>query len=117
MYFLGDIHTSKITDMSFLFSFYDDATNEKNDRKDFSGIESWDVSNVVNMEGMFDECYVFNQPLGKWNTMRVQNFEQMFENCDSFNQPLEYWNLFSAKNMNYMFFDCQKFKQYYKKLC
>ena len=49
--FLGDIHTSKITDMSFLFSFYDDATNEKNDRKDFSGIESWDVSNVVNMEG------------------------------------------------------------------
>ena len=49
--FLGDIHASKITDMSFLFSFYDDATNEKNDRKDFSGIESWDVSNVVNMEG------------------------------------------------------------------
>ena len=49
--FLGDIHTSKITDMSFLFSFYDDATNEKNDRKDFSDIESWDVSNVVNMEG------------------------------------------------------------------
>ena len=49
--FLGDIHTSKITDMSFLFSFYDDVTNEKNDRKDFSGIESWDVSNVVNMEG------------------------------------------------------------------
>ena len=44
--FLGDIHTSKITDMSFLFSFYDDATNEKNDRKDFSGIESWDVSKV-----------------------------------------------------------------------
>lgn len=38
-------------DMNFLFSFYDDATNEKNDRKDFSGIESWDVSNVVNMEG------------------------------------------------------------------
>ena len=50
--FLGDIHTSKITDMSFLFSFYYDATNEKNDRKDFSGIESWDVSNVVNMEGV-----------------------------------------------------------------
>ena len=37
--------------MNFLFSFYDDVTNEKNDRKDFSGIESWDVSNVVNMEG------------------------------------------------------------------
>ena len=39
--YLGDIDTSAITDMSYLF--------ERSARADFSGIESWDVSNVVDM--------------------------------------------------------------------
>ena len=43
--YLGDIDTSLITDMSNLF----DGSHVY--RRDFSGIESWDVSNVVNMEG------------------------------------------------------------------
>lgn len=42
--FLGDIDTSLISDMSRLFA---------RSRRDFSGIEHWDVSNVVNMECMF----------------------------------------------------------------
>ena len=37
--YLGDIDVSLITDMSSLF--YDSK------RKDFSGIEAWDVSNVL----------------------------------------------------------------------
>ncbi|TEY00745.1 BspA family leucine-rich repeat surface protein [Campylobacter sp. US33a] len=54
---LGDIDTSNITDMSGLFL---DST-----RKDFSGIESWDVSKVENMSGMFENCPIdnFNNPL------------------------------------------------------
>ncbi|WP_366535055.1 BspA family leucine-rich repeat surface protein, partial [Campylobacter jejuni] len=41
---LGDIDTSKITDMSYLFA--------NSDRTDFSGIEKWDVSSVRNMSYM-----------------------------------------------------------------
>ncbi|MBO7155570.1 MAG: BspA family leucine-rich repeat surface protein, partial [Campylobacter sp.] len=37
--YLGDIDTSAITDMSELFY--------ESERKDFSGIENWDVSNVT----------------------------------------------------------------------
>ncbi|WP_243832919.1 BspA family leucine-rich repeat surface protein [Campylobacter sp. US12a] len=49
---LGDIDTSKITDMSYLF-FY-------SQRTDFSGIEKWDVSNVENMSFMFVGCPIDN---------------------------------------------------------
>ncbi|WP_366535041.1 BspA family leucine-rich repeat surface protein, partial [Campylobacter jejuni] len=43
--YLGDIDTSKITDMSELFLY--------SKREDFSGIEKWDVSSVRNMSYMF----------------------------------------------------------------
>ena len=53
--YLGDIDTSLITDMSNLFY--------ESSRKDFEGIECWDVSNVENMSYMFWECVNFNQPI------------------------------------------------------
>ena len=43
---LGEIDTRLITDMSELF--------RESSRKDFSGIETWNVSNVTNMSYMFD---------------------------------------------------------------
>lgn len=46
--YLWSIDTSLITDMSGLFAF--------SQRKDFSGVEKWDVSNVINMENMFFAC-------------------------------------------------------------
>ena len=56
---LGDIDTSKITDMSYLFCY--------TSRTDFSGIEKWDVSNVTNMEGMFEKATSFNQDISDWD--------------------------------------------------
>ena len=49
---LGDIDTSNITDMSYLF--------EGSERKDFTGISSWDTSKGVNMSSMFVLCESFN---------------------------------------------------------
>ena len=48
--YLGDIDTSNITDMSKLFFF--------RKRKNFPGIEKWDVSNVKDMSHMFDGCKI-----------------------------------------------------------
>ena len=56
---LGDIDISNVNDLSGLFEF--------SRRKDFSGIENWDVSHVEYMDGMFQYCYHFNEPIGKWN--------------------------------------------------
>ena len=52
---LGEIDTSKITDMSNLFAF------KYRERTDFSGIENWDTSHVTDMSGMFYCCDRFNQ--------------------------------------------------------
>ena len=68
--YLGDIDTRKITDMSKLFF----ASN----RKDFSGIESWDTSNVKNMSDMFYGCINFNQNISNWNVSKVRNMAFMF---------------------------------------
>ncbi|EEU7470606.1 BspA family leucine-rich repeat surface protein, partial [Campylobacter jejuni] len=70
---LGDIDTSKITDMSELFLY--------SKRKDFSGIEKWDVSNVKDMDSMFAGCKTFNQPLNGWDVSSVESMHNMFYGC------------------------------------
>ena len=70
---LGDIDTGAITDMCELFY--------RIRRKDFSGIESWDVSNVTDMYGMFAYCENFNQPLNSWDVSSVTDMSWMFDGC------------------------------------
>ncbi|EEO23442.2 bacterial surface protein 26-residue [Helicobacter bilis ATCC 43879] len=101
--YLGDIDTSEITDMSKLF--------QDSSRTDFSGIESWDVSNVENMSQMFYNAKSFNQPLNSWDVGNVVNMENMFSNATSFNQPLNSWNVGKVANMKRMFYNARKFNQ------
>ena len=98
---LGDIDTSLITDMSELF--------HSSERKDFSGIESWDVSNVTNMREMFFNAFYFNQELTLWDTRKVENMEAMFSYAKTFNQPLEMWDVSNVRNMNFMFGGAESF--------
>lgn len=70
---LGDIDTSEITDMSFLF--VDKDSLEPPIRSDFSGIETWDTSKVTSMAYMFSRCTDFNLPLS-------------FDTSNEDNQPL-----------------------------
>ncbi|EOI4972381.1 BspA family leucine-rich repeat surface protein [Campylobacter jejuni] len=102
--YLGDIDTSKITDMRELFAvaIY---------RKDFSGIEKWDVSNVKDMASMFAACRNFNQDLSSWDVSKVENMACMFSGCENFNQDLSSWNTSKVENMAYMFADCENFNQ------
>ena len=49
---------------------------------DFNGdISQWDVSNVENMECMFDNCKSFNQDISSWDVSKVTNMSFMFKNC------------------------------------
>ncbi len=101
---LGLIDTSNISDMSWLFK-------GTFDRLDFSGIETWDVSNVKNMQGMFIECELFNEPLNSWNVSNVTDMSGMFYNCKKFNQSLHDWNVENVENMGSMFVNCCNFNQ------
>lgn len=100
---LGNIDTSLISDMSELFK------NSK--RKDFNGIETWNVSNVKDMSFMFANCIYFNQPLYKWDTSNAENMSNMFNKASSFNQNINSWNVSNVKNMNSLFRNARSFNQ------
>ena len=58
--------------------------------KNFSGIESWDTSNVITIEGMFAECTRFNTSIGCRDVSKVKDMSFMFYECATFNQPLSF---------------------------
>ena len=95
--YLGDIDTSKITDMSELFSGNDEIKYSR----DFSGIESWNVSNVTDMSEMFSNSS-FNQDISSWDVSNVKNMSHMFYGT-SFNHDISSWDITNVKHMDDMF--------------
>ena len=110
---LYDIDTSLITDMSELF--------HNSTRKDFEGIEDWDVSNVEDMSYMFAHMSYdsfenrskakFNHNLNNWNVSKVKHMSFMFYYCQDFNQPLDKWDVSNVQDTFRMFDNCKKFNQ------
>ena len=69
--YLGDIDTTYIKDMDSLF--------KDSNRKDFSGIEKWNVSNVFYMSAMFQNAKYFNEDISSWDTSNVRTMWSMFK--------------------------------------
>ena len=92
---LSQIDTSLITDMSKLFY--------KSKRKDFKGIENWDVSNVINMYAMFKHSK-FNRNISKWNVSKVKYMDYMFEDTP-FNKDISDWDVSRVESIYGMFLD------------
>ena len=93
--------TSRITNMARLF-----------ESSNFNGnIESWDTSNVTDMNRMFYKALSFNKPIGGWDTSRVTNMAQMFQVARAFNQPLGYWDTSNVTTMLRMFDNASVFNQ------
>ncbi|RDU52160.1 hypothetical protein CQA49_08265 [Helicobacter sp. MIT 00-7814] len=126
---LDSIDTSKITDMSLLFAdfprdkcdklssdkylapYIQNCKNNAGKREDFSGIETWDVSNVKDMNSMFSHAKSFNQPLNKWNVSKVESMDSMFFGALSFNQPLDKWDVSEVVIMWSVFENAKSFNQ------
>lgn len=114
---LGEIDTSKITDMKRLFF---DTEEDENDpdteyliplRSEFKGIECWDVSNVKDMSLMFKGLETFNEPLNDWDVSNVEVMIAMFAGAEAFNQPLDKWNVSRVRSMKGMFYGTKAFNQ------
>jgi surface protein len=74
-------------------------------------IGSWDVSNVTDMSLMFCYAPAFNQPIESWNVGNVTNMGGMFLGAISFNQPIGSWNVSNVTDMSLMFFNAPAFNQ------
>jgi surface protein len=73
-------------------------------------ISNWNVSNVTNMAGIFNNATSFNQPLN-WNVSNVTNMLSMFTSATNFNQDIGSWNVSNVTNMAYMFYGATNFNQ------
>ena len=100
---LGDIDTTQITSMEKLF--------RDSNRRDFSGIETWNTSHVKCMKCMFQNAEYFNHPIGNWDTSSVTDMQSMFRGAVSFNQPLANWDTSRVKNMKELFLFARSFNQ------
>lgn len=82
-----------------------------NDRDFDEDINNWDVSNVTDMSSMFANADEFNQPIGDWNVSNVANMEHMFQGADKFNQPIGDWIVSYDANVDGMFNSATAFNQ------
>jgi len=74
-------------------------------------LNEWNVSNIINMEGMFFNAHYFNQFLGAWNVSNVIDMSSMFSHSPFFNQPLNNWNVSRVIDMDLMFYSTGFFNQ------
>lgn len=72
---ITDWDTSNVTDMSFMFVY---CINLTNDAGVGNFVSNWNVANVTNMESMFQNSSTSNFYSLNWNTNKVTNMKNMF---------------------------------------
>ena len=98
---LNFIDTSKITDMTKLFSDEIKEFGGYGFRKFNGDISRWDVSNVKRMAQLFRGSD-FNGDISKWNVSNVKNMNGMFE-YSLFNNDISHWDVSKVESMSSMF--------------
>ena len=69
----------------------------------YGPIGFWDVSQVTNMDKLFEDVNDFNEDIAWWNVGQVTTMDRMFHGASSFNQPLNEWNVGQVTTMGFMF--------------
>ena len=91
--------TTKVTNMEVMFSYDTTSFNQP--------IGNWDVSNVTDMQSMFNGATSFNQPIGDWDVSNVTDMQSMFSYAVDypmiFNQDISSWDVGNVTNMADMF--------------
>ena len=101
-------------DVSNLDSFYnEDEGIFENTYFKYIDISYWDVSNVTDMEVMFNGCYELESvgDLSYWDVSKVTNMSFMFCDCHCLNPDLSDWDVSNVTDMKYMFYGCVNFNQ------
>ncbi len=71
----------------------------------------WDTSKVTDMSGLFKDCHMFNECIGRWDVSQVTTMNSMFSRAFEFNQPLDHWDVRQVHDMSMMFDHAYEFNQ------
>mmetsp|Transcript_10073 Transcript_10073/g.15429 ORF Transcript_10073/g.15429 Transcript_10073/m.15429 type:complete len:265 (+) Transcript_10073:92-886(+) len=74
-------------------------------------IGDWDMSNAVNMDYMFLHAHAFHQDLSRWNISNVKSMVGMFHCAFSFNGNISTWDTSNVELMTWMFSSASAFNQ------
>ena len=77
----------------------------------YGHINTWDVSQVTNMSGLFANHTNFNDIISDWDVSSVTSMKQMFGGAERFNQNIDAWDVSAVTNMEQMFFNADSFDQ------
>lgn len=84
---------------------------ESSNRKDFSGIEKWNVKGREDFSHCFHGAKHFNADLKKWDMSCAKNMSSMFESCIEFEgNGIALWDVRSVTDFSYCFNGCIKLK-------
>ena len=112
-YDVTNVCTTKVTNMGGLFHLDSNNGTAENDFN--QDISSWDVSNVTDMGGMFQNCTAFNQDISSWDVSNVTDMSLMFSFANgyisAFNQDISSWDVSNVTAMSYMFNNNTSFNQ------
>ncbi len=116
--------TSKVTDMSYMFSLTEKAnpdtsvwntsniTNMANmfyaTRKATPNTSAWDTSSVTNIQSMFAHSLLANPNVSHWDTSEVTNMSGLFLSTEQANPDVSKWDTSKVTNMSGLFLSARQ---------
>ena len=77
-------------------------------------LNKWDISNVTNMNYMFNDCRSLTtlESISNWDVSNVTDMSNMFYQCESLTSiNLSNWDISNVTNMYCMFHSCHSLKE------
>ena len=77
--------------------------------ENYGEINTWDVSQIVDMSGLFRNKNLFNSDISGWDVSSVTSMGAMFENASSFDGDISGWDVSNVTDMFGMFVNAASF--------
>ena len=97
---VGNLETSSISDMSYMFADCSSLTS--------LNVSKWDTSNVTNMRCLFYNCgNLSTLDVSKWDTGNVTDMKSLFDACRKLTSiNVSNWDTSNVCNFDAMFYGC-----------
>ena len=86
-------------------------TNPVRALAEYGHISCWNVSQVTNMDCLFEGQHNFNEDLSQWKVENVKSMHAMFRCSSKVNQDVSIWKVENVQRMSNMFWCASNFNQ------